>query len=185
MKFLFDYFPIIVFFVAYKFWNIFVATALTMAASIIQVGIYWIMHRRFEKFHIITMIFILILGTFTLALHNEIFIKWKPSIVYWIFSLVLIGSQYIGTKSLIHRMLDEKISLPLKIWKRVNLSWAIFFFLLGFLNVYVIYHYDTNTWVNFKLFGTLILMVVFIFAQAIYISKHMQPLKKDDANLPS
>ncbi|OGO91128.1 MAG: septation protein A [Coxiella sp. RIFCSPHIGHO2_12_FULL_42_15] len=174
MKFLFDYFPIIIFFLSYKFWNIFVATALTMAASILQVAIYWLMHRRFEKFHIITMIFILILGTFTLAFHNAIFIKWKPSIVYWIFSIVLLGSQYIGSKSLIHRMLDEKISLPLKIWQRINLSWAVFFFLLGLLNIYVVYHYDTNTWVNFKLFGTLILMVLFIFIQALYISKHMQ-----------
>ena len=180
MKFLFDYFPIIVFFLVYKFLGIYWATGVTMAASLLQVGIYWLMHKRFEKFHIITMIFILVLGSFTLIFHNAIFIKWKPTIVYWIFSIVLIGSQFIGARSLIHRMLHEKISLPEKVWSRINLSWGIFFLFLGGLNLYVVYHYDTNAWVNFKLFGTLGLMIVFIFCQAIYMSKHMQAIKKDD-----
>lgn len=182
MKFLFDYFPIIVFFVAYKLWGIYIATAITMGASLVQVGVYWLIHRRFEKFHIITMAFILVLGSFTLIFHKAIFIKWKPTIVYWIFSIVLIGSHFIGSKSLIHRMLHEKISLPQKVWNRINMSWAIFFLLLGCANLYVVYHYDTNTWVNFKLFGTLILMLVFIFGQALYMSKHMHTLKKDDKN---
>lgn len=177
MKFLFDYFPIIVFFVAYKVWNIYVATALTMGASLLQVGVYWLIHKRFEKFHIITMLFILVLGGFTLAFHNVIFIKWKPTIVYWVFSLVLLGSQFIGKKSLIHRILDEKIPLPSKIWARVNFSWALFFLFLGVLNLYVVYHYSTNAWVNFKMFGTLGLIVVFILIQALYMSRHLQ---KDD-----
>ena len=179
MKFLFDYLPIIVFFISYKFWNIYVATALTMGTSILQVLIYWLMHKRFEKFHVITMAFIVVLGTFTLALHNPVFIKWKPTLVYWIFSVVLIVSQFIGKKSLIHRMLDEKIALPLKIWKRINLSWAAFFVALGFTNLYVVYHYSTDAWVNFKLFGTFGLMLAFIFLQALYISKHMHLTKKD------
>ncbi len=176
MKFLFDYFPIIIFFVAYKVWNIYVATALTMAAAVIQVGAFWLKHKRFEKFHIITLAFILVLGSATLIFHNDIFIKWKPSIVYWAFSIVLIGSHFIGSKTLIRRMLDEKINLPIKVWDKINIAWGIFFIFLGALNVYVIYHYSTNIWVYFKLFGTLGLTILFILVQAIYISKH---IKKD------
>lgn len=174
MKFLFDYLPIIVFFVAYKFGDIYLATALTMIVSVLQVAAMWIMHRRFEKFHLITMAFVVILGTFTLLLHDPIFIKWKPTIVYWIFSAVLAGSQFVGTKSLVHRMLDEKIALPLKIWQRLNASWVVFFAFLGFLNLYVVYHFSTNAWVNFKLFGTLLLLLAFIMLQAVYISKHTE-----------
>lgn len=174
MKFLFDYLPIIVFFIAYKYANIYLATALTMITSVLQVVTLWLLHRRFEKFHLITMAFVVILGSFTLLLHNPIFIQWKPTIVYWIFSAVLIGSQMIGSKSLVHRMLDEKIALPLKVWQRLNTSWAIFFAGLGALNLYVVYHFSTNAWVNFKLFGTLLLLLTFILLQALYISKHSE-----------
>ncbi|ABS78241.1 septation protein A [Coxiella burnetii] len=177
MKFLFDYFPIICFFVAYKFWGIYIATAAAMVVSALQVAIYWIRFRRFEKFHVITLIFILLLGSFTLVFHNAIFIKWKPTIVYWIFAIVLFGSHFFGKHTLVHRMLKEKIELPAKTWSRLNLSWALFFLILGVLNLFVVYNFDTNTWVNFKLFGTLALMLVFILGQAFYIARHAQNLK--------
>lgn len=172
MKFLFDYLPIIVFFVAFKWGGIYLATALSMITSVLQVAGLWLLHRRFEKFHLITMAFVVILGTFTLLLHDPIFIKWKPTLVYWIFSAVLIGSQFIGNKSLVHRMLDEKIALPLKVWQRLNTSWAVFFAFLGCLNLYVVYHFSTNAWVNFKLFGTLALLLAFIILQALYMAKY-------------
>lgn len=181
MKFLFDYFPIIVFFASYKIWNIYVATALTMAASALQVFIYWLIHKRFEKFHLITLGFIVVLGGSTLLFHNEIFIKWKPTIVYWAFAVALLLSQLIGNKSLIHRMLQEKVSLPIKIWQKINFSWAVFFGLMGFINLYVVYYYSTNVWVNFKLFGTMGLMLVFIVLQALYMSYHMQIFRKHSA----
>ncbi len=174
MKFLFDYFPIVIFFVSYKLWNIYVATALTMLASVLQVGVYWLLHKQFEKLHVITLGFIIVLGGSTLLFHNDIFIKWKPSIVYWAFSIVLLASQFVGRKSLIHRMLDEKINLPITIWRRLNTSWVGFFTLLGFINLYVVYHYSTNVWVNFKLFGCLLLTLMFILLQAVYISRHLQ-----------
>lgn len=174
MKFLFDYFPIIVFFLSYKVWNIFVATALTMAASLLQVAVYWFTHKRFEKFHLITLVLVVVLGGSTLLFHNDLFIKWKPTIVYWVFAGVLMGSQLFGSKTLMHRLLDEKIVLPLKVWRQVNLSWVIFFTALGFLNLYVVYHYSTNAWVNFKLFGCLGLTVAFIILQAGYMSFRMQ-----------
>lgn len=174
MKFLFDYFPIICFFIAYKLWGIYVATAVAMAASGLQLGAYWLKHRRFEKLHLITFVFIIVLGSLTLIFHKAIFVKWKPTIVYCIFAAVLFGSHFFGKTPLIHRMLGDKISLPDKVWPRLNMSWAIFFFVLGILNVYVVYHYDTNAWVNFKLFGTLGLMLVFIIGQSLYIAKYMK-----------
>jgi intracellular septation protein len=179
MKFLYDYFPIICFFIAYKFYGIFVATAVTMGASFIQVSGYWLIHRRFEKIHLITLALILLLGTSTLIFHKAIFIKWKPSIIYWVFALLLFGSQYIGKKPLLHRMLGDKISMPAKIWKRMNFWWGVFFTFLGILNLYVVYHYDTNAWVNFKLFGTLGITLVFLVLQALYMARHIEPEKKD------
>jgi intracellular septation protein len=173
MKFLFDYFPIICFFVAYKFSNIYTATAVTIGASLIQLTVYWIIHRKFETLHTLTFLFIVLLGGSTLLFHKDIFIKWKPSVIYWIFALTLLFTQFFSTKTLLERMLSEKITLTTSIWKKLNLSWAIFFLLLGFLNVYVVYHFDTNAWVNFKLFGTFGITLIFIIAQALYMTRHM------------
>lgn len=174
MKFLFDYFPIICFFIAYKFSNIYTATAVTIGASLVQLTVYWVIHRRFETLHGLTFLFILLLGGSTLLFHKDIFIKWKPSVIYWIFAATLLFSQFFSAKTLLERMLGDKISLAAPIWRRLNISWAIFFTLLGFLNLYVIYHFDTNAWVNFKLFGTLGITLVFIIAQALYMARHMQ-----------
>ncbi|MCH9769921.1 MAG: septation protein A [Gammaproteobacteria bacterium] len=175
MKFLYDFFPIICFFIAYKLFGVYIATAATMVASFLQVGFYWLRQRRFEKLHLITLAFVLVLGGSTLIFHDAIFIKWKPSIIYWIFCGFLLASQYFGKQPITKRLLAEKITLPNKVWKRVNLSWALFFLFLGFLNIYVVYHYNTNSWVNFKLFGTLGLTVVFIVLQTWYMSRHITP----------
>lgn len=177
MKFLFDYFPIICFFVAYKFSNIYTATAVTIGASLIQLTVYWLIHRRFETLHALTFVFIVVLGGSTLLFHKDIFIKWKPSVIYWIFAITLISSQFFSAKTLMERMLSDKINLSTRIWRRLNMSWAIFFAFLGFLNLYVVYHFDTNAWVNFKLFGTLGIMLVFIIAQALYMTRHMEQQK--------
>ncbi len=174
MKFLFDYFPIICFFIAYKFSDIYTATAVTIGSSLLQLTIYWIIHRRFETLHGLTFLFILLLGGSTLLFHKDIFIKWKPSVIYWIFAITLLFSQFFSNKTLLERMLGDKISLAAQIWRRLNISWAVFFTFLGFLNLYVIYHFDTNAWVNFKLFGTLGITLVFIIVQALYMARHMQ-----------
>lgn len=177
MKFLFDYFPIICFFVAYKFSNIYTATAVTIGASLLQLTVYWLIHRRFETLHALTFVFIVVLGGSTLLFHKDIFIKWKPSVIYWIFAIALLSSQFFSAKTLMERMLSDKINLSTRIWRRLNMSWAIFFAFLGFLNLYVVYHFDTNAWVNFKLFGTLGIMLVFIIAQALYMTRHMEQQK--------
>lgn len=179
MKLLFDYFPIICFFVAYKLYGVFVATGVTMGACFIQNLVYWLIHKKLEKLHLITLISVFILGGFTLLFHKAIFIQWKPSIIYWAFAIVLLFSRYITKKNLLSRMLGDKIALPEKIWNHLNLAWSLFFIFLGLLNVYVIYHYSMNAWVNFKLFGTLILTLVFTIGQAIYMSRH---IKNNDKN---
>ena len=174
MKLLFDYFPILCFFIAYKFYGIYTATAVTMGACALQNLLYWLKHKRFEKLHLITLISVLILGGSTLIFHKVIFIQWKPTIIYWVFAIALLFSQYFSHKNLLSRMLGDKIFLDNKIWDRLSTAWALFFIFLGLLNIYVIYHYSTNAWVNFKLFGTLGLTLVFTILQAIYMSRHIQ-----------
>src|SRR3990167_6150780 len=174
MKLLFDYFPIICFFIVYKLYGVFVATAATMAACVLQNIVYWLIHKRFEKLHVITLISVLILGGFTLIFHKAIFIQWKPSIIYWIFAAVLLFGQFFSKKNLLASMLGDKIILPKKVWYNLSIAWSVFFTFLGFLNVYIIYHYSLNAWVNFKLFGTLGLTVAFAIVQTIYMARHMQ-----------
>lgn len=173
MKLLFDFFPIILFFIAFKVFNIYIATAVAIISSIIQVFYTWFKNRRVEVMHIITLTIIVVLGSATLLFHNELFIKWKPTAINWIFAIAFITSQFFGEKPLIRRMMENNIQLPNAIWTRLNLSWVIFFTTMGAANLYVIYNYDTNTWVNFKLFGILGLTVVFVIAQAVYLTKHV------------
>ena len=174
MKLLFDFFPILLFFVAFKFFGIYIATAVMMAASLLQVSLYWLKHRRFEKMHLITLAVVLIFGGSTLIFHNDLFIKWKPTVIYWIFAISFIISQYVGKQNLTQRMLGGQITLPPPIWRRLNHSWIIFFSLMGIINVYVLYNFSTNAWVNFKLFGALGMMVAFLIVQMIYISRYLE-----------
>lgn len=173
MKLLADFFPIILFFVAYKLYDIYVATTVAIAASVIQVALYWLKHRKFDRMQLITLALIVILGGATLLLHKEIYIKWKPSILNWLFGLLFFASQFIGEKPLIRRLMESNITLPIQIWQRLNMSWALFFTSMGFINLYVVYHFSTDIWVNFKLFGMLGLTIVFVIIQAIYLSRHI------------
>jgi intracellular septation protein len=175
MKFLFDFFPIILFFIAYKLGDIYYATITAILAGLIQVA--WSRYQKgfFEKMPLITLITLVILGGSTLLFRNELFIKWKPTAVYWALSLGFLFSQFIGQKKpLIQRLTEKHIQLNNNIWHHLNLSWVFFFGLLGVLNLYVVYHYDTDTWVNFKLFGTLGLTLVFVIVQGIYMARHHQ-----------
>lgn len=173
MKLLFDFFPIFCFFIAYKFFGIYPATAVAMGASVIQVGCFWFKHRRFEITHIITLVLIIVLGSATLFLHNPVFIKWKPTAIYWVLALLFLGSQFSGNPVL-KRLMGSKITLPQLIWNRLNTCWVIFFSVLGLVNIYVAYHYSTNTWVNFKLFGILGCTLVFGIIQSLYMAKYLE-----------
>ena len=177
MKFLFDFFPILLFFVAYKIYGIYTATAVAIGASFLQVGAYWLKHKKFENAHLITLAVLVFFGGATILLHDEMFIKWKPSVVNWIFAIVFLGSHFIGNKTIIERMMSKNVTLPAAIWLRLNMSWVVFFIALGAINLVVVYNFDTDTWVNFKLFGMLGLTVLFVIAQGIYMSRYMDPVE--------
>lgn len=174
MKFLFDFLPIFLFFIVYKIYDIYIATIVAIVASCLQVAFFWFKHRRVESMHIVTLVLIIVLGGATLILKDETFIKWKPTGVNWMFGLAFLGSQFIGKKTILERMMGANITLPAEIWIRLNVAWALFFIALGFINLYVAYNYDTDTWVNFKLFGMMGLTILFILAQAAYLSRHIK-----------
>lgn len=183
MKLLFDFFPILIFFICYKVYGIYAATAVAMVASLVQVIFHRIKHQRYEKMHLISMSLIMVLGGATLFFHNPWFIKWKPTGIYWLSSLVFLGSAFIGKKTLIQKMMEGNVSLPKKIWGRLNTAWALFFVVMGALNLYVAYYYDTDFWVNFKLFGGAGFTLLFVFFQAIYLTRHI--VEKDLEKQPS
>lgn len=174
MKILFDFFPIILFFLAFKLYGIYVATAVAIVATFIQVAAFWYKHRRFEQMHIVTLVLITLFGGATLLLENELFIKWKPTVLNWLFAAIFIGSQYIGKKTIAERMMGKAIGLEKNIWARLNLSWAIFFIALGFANLFVLYNFDTDTWVNFKLFGMMGLTVLFVVLQSLVLARFIK-----------
>lgn len=180
MKLLFDIFPIILFFIFYKLYGIYTATAVAMVASIIQVIWFRLKEQRYEKMHLISLALVLLLGSATLFFHNPSFIKLKPTGIYWLSALVFIGSSFIGNKTLIQKMIDGNIQLPPHIWKRLNYSWAVFFILMGLVNLYVAQHYNTDTWVNFKLFGGAGMTLFFVLLQSIYLTRHI--IEKDEAS---
>ncbi|OGT35710.1 MAG: septation protein A [Gammaproteobacteria bacterium RBG_16_51_14] len=182
MKFLFDFFPVVAFFIAFyipedREQGIYLATMVAIAASFIQVTIYWFIHHRFERMHLITLALLVILGGATLLLHDERFIKLKPTAVNWIFALVFLGSQYIGGKNLVQRMMEQSVTVPKTVWTTLNMSWVAFFITMGAANLYVASNYSSEVWVNFKLFGILGLTFVFVFAQAIYMSRYVNEIK--------
>jgi len=180
MKMLIDFLPVALFFAVYKTVDIYVATAVLIIASAVQTIGVRLWKGKFEQNHVITLILVAAFGGLTLLLHDEMFIKWKVSVINWLFGVVFLGSMWIGKKSMIQRMLGGQVELPNEIWARLNMAWAIFFIALGFLNLYVIYNFDTDTWVNFKLFGLMGLTVVFIIAQSLYMAKYISSDEKSD-----
>jgi intracellular septation protein len=183
MKLLFDIFPILIFFVCYKIYGIYSATAVAMIASFLQVVLFRIRAQRFEKMHLISFGLIVILGSATLFFHNPAFIKLKPTGIYWLSACAFLGSFFIGKKTLIQKMIDGNINLPPQIWKRLNFSWALFFVIMGLINLYVAKYFTTDMWVNFKLFGGAGLTLLFVFLQAIYLTKHA--IDKDESSTNS
>ncbi len=177
MKILFDFFPILFFFIAYRLFDIYVATAVAMGASFIQIIGYRVKHQRFENMHVMSFVMIMVLGAATLFFHNPLFIKWKPTGIYWLMSIVILGSYWFSPKTVIQRMMEANISLPVPIWIRLNFAWAGYFLFLGVLNLYVAYAYSTSSWVNFKLFGGTGLTLLFVFLQALYLTRHLSPEK--------
>ncbi len=148
---------------------------MAIGASFLQVGLYWMKHRRVENMHLITLALILAFGGVTLFLQDEIFIKWKPTVLNWLFGMVFLGSHFIGKRPLVQRMMGGTVSLAQPVWWRLNIAWPLFFFVLGGINLLVVYNFDTDTWVNFKLFGIIGLTLLFIIAQTLYIAHYLKP----------
>ena len=180
MKLLFDLFPVILFFIAFKVFNVYVATGTAIVATIAQIG--WVKwrHGKVDTMLWVSFAIIAVFGGATLILHDETFIKFKPTILYWIFATILLGSNLFLKKNLMRTLLKEKITLPIKVWNQVNLGWSLFFVLLGVVNLYVAFNFSTDAWVNFKLFGTTGMMLVFVLLQAMALSKYMHEEKESN-----
>lgn len=175
-----DFIPVILFFIAYKFYDIYVATAVVIVASVLQAGYVYLTEKRIPGMLLASTGLIVLLGIATLILQDDNFIKWKPTVVNWLFAAVFIASLYIGAKPLLQRMMEGAFEhLPLTVWQRMSWVWALFFISVGIINLWVAYTFDTDTWVNFKLFGLLAITFVFIIAQSLYLMKIHQEYMPD------
>lgn len=177
LNFLYEFLPVLLFFIAFKFYGIYVATGVGIAVTAIQLLLTTLIKKKLDKKQLITLIIFVVFGGMTLYFHNPIFVKWKPTVVFWLFGVVLFLSHFIGKKPIMRRMLeamlDGKASLPNHIWSRLNMAWAVFFTILGLINIYVAYNYSTEVWVNFKLYGILGLLFAFSFLQALYLARYI------------
>jgi len=172
MKFLSDFLPVLLFFIAYKLYDIYTATAVAVGVAVIQIVYFQVRYGKVEKMQWVTLGLLVFFGGMTLAFRDPDFIKWKPTVINWLFAAAFWGSLFIGEKSLIQRMMDQAISLPDAIWVRLTYIWIVFFVSIGVINLYVAFNFDEDTWVNFKLFGMLGLTLVFVIAQGFYIARH-------------
>ena len=177
-KLLFDFFPVILFFVAFKLEDdpkrgIMVATAVMIVATVCQVGYMRLRHGRIEKLHVVTLVLVVVLGGLTLALDDERFIKWKTTLVNWGFALVFLGSQFIGSRPIVQRLMQTRVTLADAAWRRLNLGWTGFFVFLGAVNLFVAFRFSTETWVEFKLYGVIGLTLLFIVAQTAWLMRQV------------
>jgi intracellular septation protein len=180
MKLLFDLFPVILFFGVFKFAGVFAATATAIVATFAQVAWVKFRHGKVDTMLWVSLGIITVFGGATLILHDETFIKWKPTVLYWFFSSALVLSPVLLKKNLMRALLQEKLTLPDPVWNNLNLAWAGFFAVLGVVNLYVAFNYSIDAWVNFKLFGATGMMLLFVIAQASMLSKYMDEDKKED-----
>lgn len=203
MKFLFDLFPVILFFGVFKWgennsdsaqalveqylsWMvsaggsgaaqapIMLATAVAIVATFAQIGWLLLRGKKVDTMLWVSLAIITVFGGATIYFHNETFIKWKPTVLYWSFGVALLIAQALFRKNLIRLMMEKQVSLPDGIWQRLNVSWAAFFVAMGAVNLYVAYSFSTATWVNFKLFGFTGLMFAFVIGQSLFLSKYIK-----------
>jgi intracellular septation protein len=172
-------FPVILFFVAFKLFGIYEATAVAIAASFVQIGWVWFKHRKVEPMLWVSLGVIVVFGGATLYLQNETFIKWKPTVLYWLFSAALGIGALVFKKNFIRTMMEKQMELPEPVWTKMLWSWIAFFAGMGIINLYVAFNYSTDTWVNFKMFGGMGLMLIFVLGQALMLAKHVDAKNPD------
>lgn len=203
MKLLFDFLPVILFFGTFKYaeshkeWAslqatdwlgfmvsggrvgpdeapVLLATVVVILATAAQIGWLLARGRKVDTMLWVSLGLVTILGGATIWFHSETFIKWKPSILYWVMGASFWVSSVVFRKNLLQALMGSQIELPTQIWQRLNFAWIAFFTLMGLLNLYVAYTFSTATWVNFKLFGAMGLMLVFMVGQGLYLSRHLK-----------
>ncbi|WP_026431069.1 septation protein A [Paracidovorax oryzae] len=184
MKLLIDFFPIILFFVAFKVWGIYTATAVAIAATVLQIAYLRIRHGRIEPMQWVSLGVIVVFGGATLLSHSDTFIKWKPTVLYWLMGSALLVGQLFFRKNLIRTLMGGQMELPEAAWRTMNWSWTAFFAAMGAINLWVAHAFSTDTWVNFKLFGGIGLMAVFVVGQALYLSRYMKEPQEDAGTAP-
>ena len=173
MKILLDFLPILLFFGAYKMWGIYVATAVLMAATTVQMGIVYAMDKKLSTMHKVTLALILIFGTLTLVLQDDRFIKWKPTVLYAAMALALAVALWGFGKNVLKLMLGAQLNLPDAVWTRLNIAWVVYCLFMAAINGYVAAFYSTDAWANFKLWGY-VFPLAFIIGQGIYVSRHLR-----------
>jgi intracellular septation protein len=174
MKLLIDFFPILLFFVAFKLAGIYVATGVAIVATIAQIAWLRFQHGKVEPMQWVSLGVIVLFGGATIVAQNDTFIKWKPTVLYWLMGGALAAGQLFFRKNLLKTLMGSQLELPDNAWRVTNWSWIVFFAIMGVLNLWVAFNYDTDTWVNFKLFGGLGLMAVFIIGQALYLGRYIK-----------
>jgi intracellular septation protein len=188
MKPLLDFVPLLLFFVAYKFYDVYAATLVAIAATMVQVAVQRIRNGRIEAMPLISLAVIALFGGLTLALRDDTFIKLKPTIIDWTLAAVLVVTNLFGRRTALELAMGTQLQLPAHVWRRINLSWAIFFGLIGALNLYVAFYFGrdldaatrTDIWVDFKVFGLIGLTVLFVIGQSVFIARHMAPAGAED-----
>ncbi len=181
LNIIYEFSLVIIFFLAFKFYDIYVATATIMVGAVLQLLATRFYKGYFEKKQVIVLVVLFVFGGMTLYFHDPIFIKWKPTVIFWIIGTVFLLSQFVGAKTLTQRMLahvlEGKSAVPDYVWKRLNVAWAFFFLLLGAMNVFVAYYFSTDTWVNFKLYGIFSALILFGVAQSIFLTRYISTEK--------
>lgn len=173
MRFLIDFFPILLFFAAYKMEGIYMATGVLMGATVLQTGIIYAIDRRLQTLHKVTLALVLVFGALTLVLQDERFIKWKPTVLYASMAVVLAAALWIWKKNFLQMLLGSQLTLPQDVWARLTVAWIGYFLFMAGINAWVAAFYSTEDWVNFKLWGY-VFPVVFIVGQGLYIARFIK-----------
>jgi intracellular septation protein len=173
MKILLDFLPIVLFVAAYKFYNIYVATGVLMAATVVQMALIYLIDRRLQTMHKVTLVLILLFGTLTLVLQDDRFIKWKPTVLYGAMAVALAVALWVLKKNYLKILLGGQMVLPETVWMRLNLAWVVYCAFMSAINAYVVLNFSTEAWVEFKLWGYAF-PLVFLVAQGLYIAPHLK-----------
>lgn len=204
MKLLFDFLPIVLFFATFRYaeghkeWAadlanqhlgvlfsgnavgageapVLLATLVVIMATALQVSWLKLRGRRVDKMLWLSLVLVVVMGGLTIWFRNETFIKWKPTLLYWAMALAFALAPLLAGKNLIRALLGEQFKVPDRVWARLNVAWVVFFVLMGSLNLWVASTFSTDTWVSYKLFGGIGLLLAFSFAQALYLARLVAP----------